>query len=270
MRTNKPAERKSLVIILLILSIAINIIFRLDPLFLPQFDRTARNEVYSSIKGYLLQDASLALVSASGQERSKALGELFASYMKANGPLVKEFISRRAREMKSYYQDDGGWTYLRETDSYRWMRRVENYLNSGHFGTRVFGGQDYDDLESAPLGERVQPMRLHFYLSAYFYKALHFCNNRLTLMNCLGLLPVALTPVLVAAIFYLCLLFGMNAVAGFAASLFVGLAPVALTRTAFGWFDTDIYNLFMPVIILSCLAQSFGVKKNSRRIYFSY
>jgi asparagine N-glycosylation enzyme membrane subunit Stt3 len=37
-----------------------------------------------------------------------------------------------------------------------------------------------------------------------------------------------------------------------------------LARTSFGWFDTDIYNLFMPLIIASTLAYSFKVGKSKK------
>ncbi|MEW6100804.1 MAG: STT3 domain-containing protein, partial [Candidatus Omnitrophota bacterium] len=173
---------------------------------------------------------------------------------------VKERILSQAKEYKDYFQDENGFTYLVETDSYRWLRRIENYLNTGHFGTSKRGTYEFEDLMSYPAGFQVEPIKLYFYTGALFYKTLHFFNNRLTVMNCLAFLPVVFSGFIVLGIFWACYLFRVSSLGSFISSLIIGLNPLVLQRTSFGWFDTDVYNIIFCLLSLSCVAFSLRFK----------
>lgn len=201
--------KKSFLPALVVLSIAINLFFRMNSFFLRQFDET----------------------------------------------------------VKDYYRDDRGYTYLIDVDSYRWLRRVENFLNTGHFGTTRINKQEYDDLMFAPNGAKVEPIKLHFLTGAYFYKVLHFFDNKLTLSECLGFLSPFLSVILVLSVFVISALLGISYLGSFLNSLAVGLSFVVLQRSCFGWFDTDIYNVVFPVIIMSMLACSVR-SRNQKKLFY--
>lgn len=264
---NNNLNKKWVLLLLIILSVGINVYFRLNSLFLSYLDVAARKEVYAKLSGEINKNLTLSYPDINEQNRAELLNILFQDTLKQKKSEINRDILRSANELKGYYQDERGWTYLLEVDPYRWYRRVDNFLTLGHFGTRRINHQDYDNLMSAPLGREIEPLKLHFYIGVYFYKFLHFFNNRLTLMNCLSLLPVFLSAIMVVAIFAICTLFGISYLGSFVASLVIGLNPIILYRSSFGWFDTDIYTILMPLIIAITLAYSFKQKELKNRIF---
>lgn len=263
MHTNyKP---RWLLLILIILAISINLYFRLDTLFLPLFDRLAKKQVYQDIRDQLDTDMAILYPGIPDATRKQLGISLFKAYLRENKPGIKKTINQKSQEMKAYLQDERGWTYLIETDSYRWLRRVNTYLKTGHFASHIVNGQEYDSLEFASFGgDKIEPIKLHFYFGAYLYKILHSINNKLSLMNCLGLGPVILCPIIVLLIFYLCVMFGISYLESFLATLVLCLSPIVLSRTRFGWFDTDIYNIAMPLMITAILANAF--RRNNSQV----
>jgi len=258
---NDKYRKKWLLCALVCLSIAVNLYFRLNTLFLPYVKKAVARETYADIRAGIDKEISFSSPRVSGDEKRRLKENSFKAYLKENKSQIGESIDRKSREIKDYFQDERGWTYLLETDSFRWARRIENYLNTGHFGTAYRDKQEYDDLEFARKGDKVESISLFFYLGAYIHKFLHSIDNNLSLMNSLGLIPVILSPFLVIAVFYLCGLFGISCFGSFLASIIFCLSPVVLERSSYGWFDTDIFNLLLPLIIAFILARSF-VKKS--------
>ena len=56
---------------------------------------------------------------------------------------------------------------------------------------------------------------------------------------------------------------------GVIASACILLAPVYLSRTEFGWYDTDCLILFF-LLLISCLLLEFGIQKGARRYLFMF
>lgn len=261
-------SRKILLLILIVVSLTINLYFRLTTLFLPRFSGFAKQEVYSEIKNEIYKDVSQRYPEAATPTKLMLRDELFNLKVKEDAAGIKKAVRQKMQEMKDDIQDEQGWTYLIENDSYRWLRRVQNYLNTGKFGTRKVGNQEYDDLEFFPQGDKIEPLHLHFYIGVYVSKFLSLINNKLSLMHSVGLIPVLLSPFLILSIFLVSNLFGLSPWGGFLASLTLGLSPMVLFRTRFGWFDTDIYNLLMPVVIASVLAMAFKKRLKATRRAF--
>ncbi len=259
-----------LLLSLIALSTGINVYFRLNSLFLPSIDIAAKEAVYVEFKNKLYNDILLSQPNLSERDKEKTLNTLFRKAIKEKRAEINTEISQKSKELKAYFQDEQGWTYLQEADPYRWFRRVDNFLTLGYFGNLRVNNQDYDTLMSAPLGNKVEPLKLHFYIGVYFYKFLHFLNSRLSPMNCLGFLPVFFCAIMVIAIFCLSILLGISCLSSFVVSLVIGLSPYILTKTSFGWFDTDIYNLSLPLIITSSLACFFTEKHSKYRFFFLF
>jgi dolichyl-diphosphooligosaccharide--protein glycosyltransferase len=244
-------------LILILLSITINIYFRLNSLFLSHLEKDARQEVYDSFREDLYKKISLTYASMPTSAREKLFDVLLEKSMKEKKAELNKNVSDKTKELKSYFQDEKGCTYLLEVDPYRWLRRVENFIDTGRFGTTSRGGEEYDDLMFAPLGAKVEPIRLHFYVGVYFYRLLHFINSKLSLMNCLAFIPLFLSIILVIAVFSFSILLGASYLGAFISSLLIGLAMPILQRSSFGWFDTDIYNIIFPLFIMFVIAHSF-------------
>ena len=195
------------------------------------------------------------------------LNILVKQYIKNNKTEVNRQIFEEAQKNKENFQDKNGFTYILEEDPYRWMRRIDNFLNTGYFGTRLVNGKEWDDLKSAPFGANVEPLRFHYYTGAYFYKLLHIINSKLTLANTLAFYPVFLSTIMVLAIFFFCYTFRISRWSAFIASIVIGLSRILLERSSFGWFDTDMYNIIFPLMIASVLTRALNSKSLKRYIY---
>lgn len=248
---------------LVALSIGVNIYFRLSTLFLWPLDKVAKNAAYASISAEINQEIDATYPGLAEADKEGLSEGLFRQRLREREAEVKESILAKSRELKSYYQDENGWTYMMEVDPYRWYRRIDNFLERGHFGTILINNQDYDSLMLFPSGAKIEPLKLHFYIGAYFHKLLHFINSSLPLSVSLSFLPVFLSAFMVVGIFCVSSMLGVSSGGSLAASLAVGLSPLILMRSVFGWFDTDIYNVFLPLFILCLAAYSF--KENGRR-----
>ncbi|HTY44971.1 MAG TPA: STT3 domain-containing protein [Patescibacteria group bacterium] len=252
-------------VVLLAASIAVNAYFRLNNFFLRDIDRAARQWVYADLQSALDQQISADYPQRPTEPAVQRIKKsAFDAYAQSNSAKIEQAIRNKSQEMKDYLRDKDGWPYLLETDAYRWARRAQTYLDTGRFGTSIRQNREYDDLEFAPRGDAVESIRLHFYISVYLYKAMHFLNDKLSLIGALGLAPVVLSPVLIVSFFYLCGLFGLSCMGSFIASIFFGLAPIVMARSGYGWFDTDIYNLCMPLLTTAVLAHAFKEKGRPR------
>jgi hypothetical protein len=263
-------SKKLFLFFLIAVSIGVNVYFRLNSLFLRPLDKEARNDVHTVIAGKLYKEIALNYPDLTETDRNALWGQSFKLYLKEHSLEVQSSVVKKSRELKSYFQDDAGWTYLLEVDPYRWYRRVENYLDNGNFGTTRIGHEDRDNLMLAPFGAQVEPIKLHFYAGVYFYKFLHFINNNLTLEATLAFLPVFLSVFMIISVFCFALLTGVSYSGSFVASLIVGLAPVLLMRSSFGWFDTDTYIIFLPVFIILAVAGSFRASALRQKILFLF
>lgn len=228
------------------LSIALNIYFRLYTWILPGIDAAARREVLKETRDNLKE-------------------EEVDTYLSAHRKEIDRKIRLLSSEKKSFYLDERGWPYLLETDSYRWQRRIESYLDKGRFGSVRADHRQYDDLVFAPQGDRVEPLWLHYRLGAGVCKVMRLFNPKLSIANCLSLVPLLFVPIFVITVFWASSLLGMSHSGAFLASLYLGLAPIVAMRTTFGFFDTDTYNTFMPLLITCILACAFKGEQPGRR-----
>lgn len=260
-------SKRRLLFLLIILSIAINTYFRFFPLLLPSINRFAKAEVYAGLRNELRQDLSKTYPAIAGNISEKTLSLLLREHIKEEREEVTAAIAKKSKELKDYFLDDKGWPYLLETDSYRWQRRIENFVNTGHFGTDRINGQEFDKLMSAPLGAKIEPLKLHFYTGVFLYNFLHSMNRNLSIANCLSFHPVLFSILMLISVFFICNLLGMSVFGSFISSLFIGLSNIVLSRTGFAWFDTDVYNILMPLAAISALACSFK-QKHLLKYYF--
>lgn len=250
---------------LIIISICINTCLRMNPLVLPGVEKHAKERIYKKMKEDIARKIALLYPGFSEEDRSAISKSVFKDQLRTEKKEVNNEIRSLSLKFKDPWLDKDGYSYLLEVDPYRWYRRVNNYLNSGHFGTTVSGNKEYDGLMWAPWGNfEVEPIKFHFYAGAYFYKMAHFFNNKISLAHSLSFLPVLLFMFTILALFAACAVFGISPWGAFTASMVVGLSPIILMRTSFGWFDTDMYNILFPLLIFLCVAFSFKFDRSKQ------
>ena len=160
---------------------------------------------------------------------------------------------------KAYYEDQSGNLYMYELDSYYNYRLTKNYLDHGYVGDTIINGREWDLHSYAPSGVPMDYPPLIVYLTALIYKLLNFFVNVPLLTICFWL-PAFIGP-LAGIVAYFFVGRFTNRYGAFAAGIFAVTAPVYFTRSVPGWFDTDMFNVFFPLLVTWIFVEAVHAKK---------
>ncbi len=171
-------------------------------------------------------------------------------------------------DQKDLYRDDSGMPYFTEIDSYYNYRLTENYLNGGHLGDTYVDGQDWDSLSTSPDGREADYEPLLIVFTAWIYNFLNsFTSVSLTeLAFWLG--PVVSSLAVIPA-YYLVRRSTGSDWGAIVAGVIAGAAPAYFSHTYGGFFDTDMFNVLLPLLIVVFLTESVYTNRMSLKIVFS-
>jgi len=234
-------------ILSLIFAIFLSIYFRILPAFLlftyPEVRVSLEEEVFKKTKDEIQKEYPYL----AEKLREKLILRTFNQKIKG-----KEFsllIKERVKELKDKFQDEDGINYLQEIDNYRWLRYIKNLLRFGHVGDRVIKGKQYDDLTLSPVGSYIAPHLGSIWTGFLFHRIFSFFKSDLPLTLTMSIIPLIIVSAICLFSFSIAYKFG-GIFSGIFSCLGISLSPVFLYRSSFGWFDTDIYNILFPLVIL--------------------
>lgn len=169
---------------------------------------------------------------------------------------------------KSYYQDENGLPYMIELDSYYNYRLTKNLLEHGYMGDAIINGVQWD-LHSYYPGVPLDYPPLIAYLTAFIYKFVNLFAKMPLLVVCFWL--SAFIAPLAGIVAYLFVGRFTNQYGAVAAGVLTVTIPFYFARTVPGWFDTDMFNLIFPFLVVWFLFEVFdNINKSTEKgIYFS-
>ena len=171
-------------------------------------------------------------------------------------------------QAKSFYQDQNGLPYFSEMDSYYNLRLTEDYLNHGYLGDTKINGTDWDLHSSYPPGQSAEYPPLIVYLTAFTYKFVNLFEHVPLNAVAIWIAPFIASLAVIPA--YLLIRRITNDYGGITAGLLVGLAPAYFAHTFAGFFDTDQFNMLLPLLIVMFFIYSIlATNIKSRTIYAS-
>ena len=177
------------------------------------------------------------------------------------------FIPGVSNQMKAYYEDGNGLPYFSEMDSYYNYRMTEDFLKNGHLGDTIVNGTTWDTHSYAPEGRSAEYSPLIVYLTAFAYKAINvFTKVPLTAVAFWMAAFIASLCVIPAYLFIRRI---TNDYGGIVAALLVGLAPFYFSHTFAGFFDTDMFNVIFPILVVWFFAESIHAKNFKNRAIFA-
>jgi dolichyl-diphosphooligosaccharide--protein glycosyltransferase len=150
-------------------------------------------------------------------------------------------------DLKAFYQDSHGLPYMFELDSYYNYRLTENFLDHGYMGDTKIRGIEWDLHSYYPPGVPMDYPPMIVYLSSFVYY----------LINLFATIPLLITVFWISAFigplsgviaFFLVRRF-TNDFGSVAAGIFIVTAPMFTVRTVVGWFDTDMFIIFFPLLV---------------------
>ncbi len=171
-------------------------------------------------------------------------------------------------DVKGEYTDATGLPYFSEMDSYFNLRMTQDYMDHGYFGDTLVNGSGWDMHSYYPSGREVgsyQPM------IAYVTSALYDLVNMFTSMS---ITEVAFWTGAFIASFaviptYIFVRRITNDYGAIAASLLVGLGPNYFAHTFAGFFDTDMFNVTLPLFFILFFIEAIKSDKVGYRVLFS-
>jgi asparagine N-glycosylation enzyme membrane subunit Stt3 len=249
-----------LFIILILIPLIITLTVRLQPIELKMTDDWAQTSVYNSIKSQIKASLDATYPTMPDSTKQSLLDSQFKEILKSQKESIDGQISQASDYFKTafQYQENGkAYTYLGDLDSYYYLRQARNILNTGTSCDRKEQGKCYDTFMLAPLGN---PMgeTLHPYAIVLTYHILHFFNKDINLMYASFYLP-AIIAIIVSILAYLVARRIAGDIGGFFAAVFISTSQIFITRTLGS--DTDIWNIFFPVLLLFLFIQTVESKR---------
>ena len=171
-------------------------------------------------------------------------------------------------EIKANYMDADGLPYFSEMDSYFNLRMTQDYMDHGYFGDTLVNGSGWDMHSYYPSGRDVgsyQPMIA--YVTSFLYGIVNMFQEmsikEVAFWTGAFISSFAVIPV------YIFTRRITNDYGAIAATLIVALGPNYITHTFAGFFDTDMFNVTLPLFFILFFVEAVKSDKLVHRIIFA-
>ena len=171
-------------------------------------------------------------------------------------------------EIKANYMDADGLPYFSEMDSYFNLRMTQDYMDHGYFGDTLVNGSGWDMHSYYPSGRDVgsyQPMIA--YVTSFLYGIVNMFQEmsikEVAFWTGAYISSFAVIPV------YIFTRRITNDYGAIAATLIVALGPNYISHTFAGFFDTDMFNVTLPLFFILFFVEAVKSDKLVHRIIFA-
>ena len=158
------------------------------------------------------------------------------------------YLSNVSDDFKSYYQDENGLPYFSEMDSYYNYRLTENFINHGSLGDTVINGTQWDLHSYYPQGRSADYPPLIVYITSFIYKLANIVTNVPLTTIAFWMGPIIASLCVIPA--YLFVRRITNDFGGITAAILIGTAASYFSHTFAGFFDTDMFNILLPLLVI--------------------
>ena len=171
-----------------------------------------------------------------------------------------------SEELKSNFQDQNGLPYFSEIDSYYNYRLTQDYLDHNYLGDLIVNSTSWDLHSYFPSGRPAAYPPLIVYITSFAYKLTNSFANVPLNEVAIWLAPFIASLAVIPAYFFVRGI--TNDYGGIAAGILIGTAPAYFTHTFAGFFDTDMFNMLFPILIVGFFIMSIPAKNiKTRSIY---
>ncbi|OGX27114.1 MAG: hypothetical protein A3J51_03020 [Omnitrophica WOR_2 bacterium RIFCSPHIGHO2_02_FULL_45_21] len=241
-------KKRIFLIISLAYVLSINLYFRSFTIAFPQLKLQAKDITEKTIQQAAIQEVQKRFPQFYPTAKDEILRTRITEYKKYNKENIKNQIQNLYHQLKDKFQDASGQTYLMELDCWHWGRYVENVVRFGHPGDEIIFGKQWDLLMLAPQGSFLHWDQFLFYFSAFLYKCSPFFKA-VHLFTFLFYIPLFFTAIFIIVLYFFSFRYG-GYLGGILSCLFTGLAPIFIQRSHAGWFDKDVLNLLLPLLVV--------------------
>ncbi len=177
-------------------------------------------------------------------------------------------IAAISSDQKAMFKDSDGLPYFTEMDSYYNLRMTQDYMDYGHMGDIVkANGTPWDTLSYAPDGRSADYRPMIAYVTSFLYQIANMFTN-MSLKEVAFYTSAIIAP-LAAIPAYIIVRRLTNDYGGITAALIVSLAPNYFSHTFAGFFDTDMFNVIIPLFMILIFLESIKSDKFIYRLIFA-
>lgn len=254
------------IVLLLLIPIFLSTFFRVYPAYLPVTDDWARNAVYNSIRTNIAQQIDKQYPNLLETNREILIEKEFQKVLEEQKTQIEQQIKGTSDYFKSQMKDDKGNTYLIGIDSYFWLGEAGNYVENGYFGTEIVNGTPMNLLRNGRRGLDVPTEKALPYSEAQLYKILRIFDPDISLMYVCFLIPIIYMALSIIPAFFIGRKIAGD-IGGFFAATFLAVQPFLVGRLLEP--DTDIFQIFFPLMILWLFVEAVEAKKIQKKAIFA-
>ncbi|MBI4918744.1 FKBP-type peptidyl-prolyl cis-trans isomerase [archaeon] len=225
---------------------------RLQAKEMPAIDGIVASNVDRLVESQVSSEINNKWPHLSEEKKNELIKEGIKTWKKDNQEEYKSVITDQTNALKEQYKFEykgKSYPYMPDIDPYNYVRYAENYLDHGSFGDSTKDGIPWDYHAIAPIGRDADlQTKIHVLVIAYFYKLVSFFNSNIHILYTTSYLPVLFTLLSLFPIFFLTRRISNN-LGAFLASNLLLVHFMFLSRTSWGYADTDFYNVFFPLLV---------------------
>ncbi|MBI5065274.1 hypothetical protein HZA97_03465 [Candidatus Woesearchaeota archaeon] len=215
-------------------------------------DLVIENSVNLQVRNQIIQEVEKQWPNLNKEKKEQIIREQIDDWKKNNKNEYEQALSQQKKQFKDHYRFEykgREYPYMPDIDPYSYVRYAQNYLERGHFGDELKDGVPWDNHAIAPLGRDADIYtKVHVLVIAYFYKFWSFFNSSINILYTTSYLPVIFVFLSIFPLFFFTRRLSNN-LGAFVATSFLLTHFMFLSRTSWGYADTDFYNVFFPLVI---------------------
>lgn len=259
--------KRNHLVFLLLIPLLLSLWINLSPMDFPVADQWAANSVQNAYRQQIAAQINQQYPNLPQENRDTLVGRQMEQILKEQKSTYDVQVEQVSQQFRSHWQDENGYTYMPDIDTYFYLRYARNIIEKGIFGDELRNGEEWDNHMLAPDG-RSAVKSMHPYVLAYLYKLMHIFNSKITLMQAAGYYPIVFLLLSLVAAFFIGYRFA-GEVGGFVSAIILLINPTVLGKSIFGHSDTDMYQIFFPLAIIWMFIEAYRTDDTKKKVCLS-
>lgn len=252
-----PHVKKYAFLLLLIIPLFLALWVRMLPADLPVTDTWAQSTVDNNLRNQVRQAILQETPNLPQQALNEEVNRRLQQEIQNNRAAYENSIAQLSQMFKDRLHTDDGQRYISDIDSYHYYRQAYNVVENGYPGNILKDGEPFDTTIRAPLGKQ-EVLTFSAVAGAFLISSL--ANFGIGPFQAFNLLPVVFGTLAIIPIFFIGRRIAGN-LAGFFAAMVIAVMPTVVAKTAFGNGDTDVFNIFFPLLIVWLVIEAYSYRE---------